>query len=230
MALKFEIDSLEGVDEKLQGEYTKGDDGKFRLSVDGIPDVTGLKRKVDELLNEKKTEAQKRKEAEDAKAATEEAARLEKAKKDGDFAAIEKSYKEKIAAIEAGQSSTVQTYTQMINKITSEAEAVKLAAAWAIDGSADALLPHIKGRLVTELVEGQAKIRVLDEQGKPSAASIQDLEKEIRAKSYLAPILRGSSASGGGHIHNGRSGGAAADTSKLSPIERINAARANITQ
>lgn len=63
MTLKFQLDSLEGVDESVAALYVeKG--GKFVLGIEGLPqheDVTGLKAKVEELLGEKKA----RREAED---------------------------------------------------------------------------------------------------------------------------------------------------------------------
>ena len=46
MALKLLLDSLDGVPEAQQALYTKSDDGKFKLDVDGIPppeDTKGLK-------------------------------------------------------------------------------------------------------------------------------------------------------------------------------------------
>ncbi|MCZ7176060.1 hypothetical protein NK362_24315, partial [Salmonella enterica] len=61
MTLKFQLDSLEGVDEATQAMYVeKG--GKYVLNIDGLPaqeDVTGLKAKVDELLGEKKAAEKK---------------------------------------------------------------------------------------------------------------------------------------------------------------------------
>jgi len=54
MKLKLVVDSLEGMDESIKALYEKGDDGKFHLTVDGLEDNTGLKKKAEELLNEKK--------------------------------------------------------------------------------------------------------------------------------------------------------------------------------
>ena len=51
MTLKFQLDSLEGVEESIQGLYVEKD-GKFVLGIEGLPqqeDVTGLKAKVEEL-------------------------------------------------------------------------------------------------------------------------------------------------------------------------------------
>lgn len=59
-------------------------------------DVSGLKKKVDELLAEKKAADSKRKEAEEAaRKAAEEAAR-----KSGDVGALEKSWADKFAAMQ----------------------------------------------------------------------------------------------------------------------------------
>ncbi|NNG62537.1 hypothetical protein HKD51_13290, partial [Pseudomonas fragi] len=52
MTLKFQLDTLEGVDETTQGMYVEKD-GKFVLNIEGLPqpeDVSGLKSKVQELL------------------------------------------------------------------------------------------------------------------------------------------------------------------------------------
>ena len=57
MALAFEVDALDGLDEPTQKLYTKTDAGKFRLQVTGVEppeQVAGLKTKNAELLKEKK--------------------------------------------------------------------------------------------------------------------------------------------------------------------------------
>lgn len=43
MPLKLSVESLEGLDEPLKALYAKQADGKFRLSVDGLEDTSGLK-------------------------------------------------------------------------------------------------------------------------------------------------------------------------------------------
>ena len=43
MGLKLIVDSLDGLDAPVAALYTKGEDGKFKLGVEGVPDVTGLK-------------------------------------------------------------------------------------------------------------------------------------------------------------------------------------------
>ena len=85
--LKYQIDASEaqGLDEVTQSLYEQQGDN-YVLRVDGLPkpqaeDVTGLKRKVDELLTEKKAAQQKALEAqEEAKREAE-----EKLKKANDY-------------------------------------------------------------------------------------------------------------------------------------------------
>lgn len=67
MALQFEVDSLDGVDESLQSLYTEHD-GKFRLAVDGLDPADELKGALS-------------KEREARKAATSRAEALEKAQR-----------------------------------------------------------------------------------------------------------------------------------------------------
>ena len=114
--LKYQLDSLEGLDEGARAFYEEKE-GKFQLKVDGIPqgeDVTGLKAKIDELLGEKKTEAEKRKQAEDvARKAAEEAAR-----KNGDVEALEKSWQEKLSKREQELLGTNQSQAELIKSLT----------------------------------------------------------------------------------------------------------------
>lgn len=43
MALKVEVENLDGIAESLHEHYTKGDDGTYRLDYEGAPDISGLK-------------------------------------------------------------------------------------------------------------------------------------------------------------------------------------------
>ncbi|UPK86794.1 hypothetical protein E5221_18185 [Pseudomonas sp. A2] len=55
MTLKFQLDSLEGVEESVAALYVEKD-GKFVLDIDGLPqqeDVTGLKAKVTNEVTDK---------------------------------------------------------------------------------------------------------------------------------------------------------------------------------
>ncbi|SIR84124.1 hypothetical protein SAMN05216509_5338 [Pseudomonas sp. B10] len=208
--LKFQLDTLEGVDEAVRALYTEKD-GKFVLGIEGLPqqeDVSGLKAKVDELLGEKKAAEKKAREAE-------EAARLEReelARKSGNVEELERSWTEKFTRREAELTGTLEqeraTLSGQIRDLTVGRTATDIASALAVQGSAKALLPHIERRLSVEQREGMPVVVVLDAQGKLSAATLDELKAEIANDAAFAPLIAGSKASGGGAGGAGGGGGA----------------------
>lgn len=209
--LKFQLDSLEGLDESQHALYTEKD-GKFFLNIEGLPqpeDVSGLKNKVNELLAEKKAAEKKAQEAADAaRKEAEEAAR-----KSGNVEALEKSWQEKYTRREAeliGQLETERNSLQsQIKSLTVGRTATDLAAELAIQGSAKALLPHIEKRLGMDIRDGKPTVVVLDASGNPSAATLDELKAEFTNDAAFAPLIVGSKASGGGAGGAGKGGGAA---------------------
>ncbi|WP_335944446.1 hypothetical protein [Pseudomonas sp. G166] len=209
--LKFQLDTLEGVDEAVRALYTEKD-GKFVLGIEGLPqqeDVTGLKAKVDELLGEKKAAEKARKDAE-------EQARLEReeaARKSGNVEELEKSWSEKYNRREAELNGMLEqergVLSTQIRDLTVGRTATDIASALAIPGSAKALLPHIERRLSVEQRDGKPVVVVLDQQGKLSAATLDELKAEFANDTAFAPLIAGSKASGGGASGAGGSGGAA---------------------
>lgn len=209
--LKFQLDTLEGVDEAVRALYTEKD-GKFVLGIEGLPqqeDVSGLKAKVDELLGEKKAAEKKAREAE-------EAARLEReelARKSGNVEELERSWSEKYSRREAELNGMLEqergTLSTQIRDLTVGRTATDIASALAIPGSAKALLPHIERRLSVEQRDGKPVVVVLDQQGKLSAATLDELKAEFANDTAFAPLIAGSKASGGGAAGAGGGGGAA---------------------
>lgn len=217
--LKYELENLDGVEESVKSLYEEKD-GKYVLKIEGIPQPQqhsdeGLRKKVDELLAEKKAEQQKRKEAEEQ--ARKEAE--ENARKNGNIEALEKSWGEKFTARETELLNEKQSLEAQVYKLTVGSKATELAAKLAVPGSDSVLLPHISNRLQVETVDGEIKIRVLDLQGKPSALSIEDLEKEFRANEAFKPLIRASNASGSG-ASGGQGGGATKKPSEMNQTER----------
>ena len=226
MALKYEIETIDGLDESVAALYEK-DGNKYRLIVDGLPedkDVAGLKAKNEELLN-------KRREALSRAESAEEAARLaaeEAARKGGDVAALEKSWQDKLARREAELLAQIERMGSSVTAMTVDAVASRLAADLAVEGSAPVLLPHIRARLAAEEREGQYITVVRDSDGKPSALSIDELKAELSNNPAFARVIAGSKASGGvsgGRPGVGGSGSAVEEMMKLPPVERMNAAR-----
>lgn len=205
--LKYQLDSLEGLDEGARAFYEEKD-GKFQLKVDGIPqgeDVSGLKAKVEELLAEKKSASQKAKEAEaEAKRIAEEAAR-----KNGDVEALEKSWNEKYSKREQELMSERDGLVGQIKELTVGRAATDLASELAIPGSAKALLPHIQSRLSMDIRDGKPSVVVMDANGKPSATTLAELKAEFASDPAFAPLIVGTHASGGGAGGAKPGGGAA---------------------
>ncbi|WHI46590.1 hypothetical protein [Microbulbifer sp. VAAF005] len=199
--LKYRLKTLEGLDEAVAAMYEKDGDG-YKLKVDGIPQGEGvaeLKAQVASLLEEKKAEAKK------AKDAAEEAAR-----KSGDVEALDNSWKEKLANRETELQAQIDALNGSITTMTVDNVAVSMANEIAVQGSADILVPHIKARLAAEQRDGQFVTVVKDGQGKPSAASLDDLKTEFANNPAFAPVILGSKASGGGAGGGGQGGGGAA--------------------
>tara|TARA_R110000782_G_C14819221_1_gene413874 strand:- start:25145 stop:25888 length:744 start_codon:yes stop_codon:yes gene_type:complete len=207
MALKYQLDSLDGVDESVKTLYTEKD-GKFVLGIEGLPqqeDVSGLKAKVDELLNEKKEATRKAKEAEDAAAkAAEEAAR-----KGGDTEALDKSWQEKYNKREQELQAQIDGLNGSVTNMTVDSVALQMASDLAVEGSAKVLLPHIKARLAVEQKDGKYVTAVRDAEGKPSASTLDDLKNEISSDPAFAHVVVGSKASGGGANGSKKGGGGA---------------------
>ena len=222
MGLKYEIDTLDGLDESVASLYAKAGD-KYRLAVDGLPDVAGLKAKNEELLG-------KRKDALSRAEAAEEAARLaaeEAARKSGDVAALEKSWQDKLSKREAELAAMLDANTKAITAMTVDATALRLASDLGGElGTTDVLLPHIARRLAVEQRDGVFVAAVRDVHGKPSAATIEELKKEFASNPAFARVIAGSKATGGGADGKpGVTNNAAAELMKLPPVERMIAAR-----
>lgn len=148
-------------------------------------------------------EAERRKQEHAARAANEKAA-----KQSGDVESLERSWSEKLAARESELASEVANLKTVIFAKTVGAEAINLAAKLALDGCAEGLEPHIRARLITEWHDGIPEVRVTGKDGRPSAMSLADLEKELKATPYLAPLIKGTQASGSGHKGQGAHGAA----------------------
>lgn len=210
MGLKYQLDTLDGLDDSVKSLYTEKE-GKFVLGIEGLPqpeDVSGLKSKVQELLDEKKAADKARKDAEEqARLDREEAAR-----KSGNVEELERSWTEKYNRREAELNGMLDqergTLGGQIRDLTVGRTATDIASALAVQGSAKALLPHIERRLGVEQRDGKPVVVVLDAQGKLSAATLDELKAEIANDAAFAPLIAGSKASGGGAGGAGGGGGA----------------------
>ncbi len=203
MTIQYKVseESFDTLDDSVKGLYSQGEDG-YTLNVDGVPkeDVSGLKRKIDELLTEKKTVQQKAMEAE-------ELARLEtaeKLRKANDFEQLYNS-SESERQKAADELATLKANLQQQQV---EGQASKVAASLTKDTArANLLSQQISSRL--SLVDGE--VRVLDTNGNLTVSSVEELTQSIKAEYPF--LVDGSQAAGGGAT-GGSSG--AGDTKQVS--------------
>ena len=198
---KVSAESFDSLDDSQKGLYSQGEDG-YTLNVEGVPkeDVTGLKRKIDELLTEKKTVQQKALEAEElAKIET-----AEKLKKANDYEQLYNS-SESERQKAADELATLKANLQQQQVAT---QASKVAGQLTKDTARAKLLSEqISSRL--SLVDGE--VRVLDANGNLTVSSVEELTQSIKTEYPF--LVDGSQAAGGGAT-GGSSG--AGDTKTVS--------------
>lgn len=205
MALKAILESLEGVNPDLAKEYKEVEqEGKksYVLDLEGayITDepVDALKRARDYEKKEASTARQKAKDA--AMAAEKLQEELDAMRRGaipkGDVEKLELSWKEKLQKIATEKDSEITAARGSLQKLLVDNVAQQIAAK--ISNAPELILPHVKARLVAELTSDGYVTRVLDREGKASALSIEELQKDITNDKRFAPIIIGSKASGGG--------------------------------
>lgn len=200
MALKYEVDTLDGVDDLVKDAYEKRGE-KYVLKIEGMP-------QIDNTLADRiaKLEANNRDLLGEKKAAKDEAekARIEAAKKGGDIEALENSWKEKLHNTETAKNQEVDQYKKMVSGLTVGAAAATIAAD-VFGANAELMMHHVNNRLGYDIVDGVPVVRVLSESGAPSALSIDELKAEFKASAKFAPFVVATRASGAGA--HGQAGG-----------------------
>ena len=201
MALKKKItkDAYAKLSDALKAEYIEDGD-EYKLDVEGEEDVGKLKRAKDREVEARK-EATKRAEEAEAKLAEIEG---NDARKRGDIATIEKSWKEKLDTANAASQDKINKLTAHTTKTLVDNVAMSIASQ--ISTSPTLILPHIRARLTADFDGDEPKTRVLDKDGKPSALTTDELSAEMRANPDFAAIIRASKASGGAGGNNGGAG------------------------
>lgn len=218
MGLKAVLENLDGLDDSLKTNYVEKD-GKFYLDLDGVdehPAVGALKRAKDHEKTLRQTVEGKLREAEDKVGELEgtvEELRTGAIPK-GDVEALKKSYTDKAADQQAKFDEKYGKLQRQIEKVMLDSKALEMATE--ISTAPQLLIPHIRSRLKLEEADGELVVQVVDIAGKPSAASLDDLKKEMLQNKTFAPILIGSKAHGGGA--GGGSGGGGASSKKLSDM------------
>lgn len=202
MALQYEVEDVSELDEGVQSLYEKGENGKYRLQVEGIDDGAELKEALRKEREDRKTAKEKLKALEDEKREAEQAAeqaRLESAKKNGDVEALEKSWQEKLDSQLAEKDQELEKFRGMVSGLT-VGQTAALVSADVFGEHAELMQHHVESRLTYELTNEGPQVRVLDPEGKMSAMGVEDLKKEFKGNKKFAPFVVGTKASGpGGH-------------------------------
>lgn len=218
MALKKKLSKAEydKLSEHIKSEYIEDGDG-FRLDIDGDEDTGALKRAKDR-------EAQLRRDAEaQLREAREELDRIngDDARKKGDIATLEKSWQKKLDDQKADYETRVGKLTAHTTKTLVDNVAAQICGK--ISTVPSLLMPHVKARLQADF-EGDVPVtRVLDKDGKPSAATIDELAAEFVANKEFSSIIVATKASGGATkpTTTTSNGGAGPDVdlSKMNPAQ-----------
>jgi len=201
------------------------DPAEFKRVQDALNTLT----EENQLLKTKHGEAEKHKK-EQERIAKENA--LKAAKAGGDIEALEKSWGEKYTQREQELSGELTGYRGMVEELTAGSTASDICNKIAMEGCAPALMPHVRSRLKSEIVDGKPVTRVLDAQGKISAMTPDDLIKELKAVPYLAPLILGSKANGAGSPGGQGQGGGGTITraqfAAMSPADQSKAVAAKM--
>lgn len=197
------------------------DDVRDTNATDNTIDYAAIQAEIERLKqHNEKLIGEKRQRDEAARQAQAERERIEQeaAKKNGDYEALEKSYQEKLQARENELNELYkQRDAQSIN-----GESQRLASQLADTPTNQRLLQRfIKDRL--SVVDGQVK--VVDEQGQPSASTIDDLAHEFRTSGIYDSLLTGTRGSGTGGNGTGSKG--AKPVSEYTEAEMVQLAQTN---
>lgn len=128
-----------------------------------------------------------------------------------DITVIEKSHQDKYNKDTTELKNKLADKDRYIESQLIDSVALKMATDLAGD-NAGILTPHIKTRLKIEHNEGGSPLtRVLDKDGKPSALSVSDLQKEFSENPQYKVLVIATKGSGGGAAgsNTGAGGGAA---------------------
>lgn len=135
-----------------------------------------------------------------------------------DINVLEKSWKDKLETETGALKGQLGDRDRFINTLMVDNVAQAMATELAGD-NAQILLPHIRTRLKVEHVEGGNPLtRVLDKDGKASAASVEDLKKEFSEDKRFSVVVIGTKASGGAGGGGGRPAGGGGGEKKFGQL------------
>lgn len=202
---KAEYDAL---DDAAKALYKVMADGRYKLSLaddDRDEQVSHLTQKKG-IAEEHRSNAEK-KVAELQAKIDELSAKIDgKSRETGDVAALDASWTTKYTTLETESNNKIAALQSSLDGLLINGVAQKMASE--ICTAPDLLAPVIASRLRVELVDGKHVTRVVDAEGKLSALSVADLQKEIAGKKEYASVIIAGKGSGGGSRGGQQRGGA----------------------
>jgi hypothetical protein len=226
MALKRKITKEEHatLPDVLKSEY-KAEGDAFILEVDD-PAFAALKAEKEAAAARAAKAEKDLKDKTDAEEAAAVKAREDAARAAGDVAALEKSWKDKRDADVAAEATKTAATTAALRALLVDTQAQKMADE--ISTVPALMIDKIKNRMTVEVVDGVPLLRVLSTDGKPSALSVADLQKEFLDNPDYKAIIKGSRSSGGGAGGSGEGGGAGhKKLSEMTGLEEVAFAKAH---
>jgi hypothetical protein len=226
MALKRKITKEEhaALSDVLKSEY-KAEGDAFILEVDD-PAFAALKAEKEEERKKREKAEADLKAINDAKVEADRKAAEDAARAAGDVAALEKSWKDKRDADVAAEAAKTVATTAALRALLVDTQAQKMADE--ISTVPALMIDKIKNRMTVEVVDGVPLLRVLSTDGKPSALSVADLQKEFLDNPDYKAIIKGSRSSGGGAGGSGEGGGAGhKKLSEMTGLEEVAFAKAH---
>lgn len=205
MALKRKIDkaAYDALPDVIKAEY-KASGGDYVLDTDDAAELVAARDREKEARRLAEKEAKEAKDALDA-------LKDKKSRDDGDIEALENSYKAKLTAAEkrANDLDAALNNERKDRYVTAEAD--RIAKRFTVPGL---MRDQIAKRLQVEIHDGKPLVRVLDKEGKPSANSVADLEKELVDNPEFKAIVIASKATGSAGEGAKRPGGSAPNFSQ----------------
>lgn len=196
----------------------------FALDLDGDEDTGALKRALDRLRVENKENKDL------VSKLTKQIEELDNndARKRGDIATLERSWKEKLDVQKKESDDKISVYQKIAKSNIVDSAVSSIANKFK---TPSLIAQALKSRLDVDFADEKASIRVLDKEGNVSALSISDLEKEFLENKEYSSIIIGSKAAGSASsVPSSTTGGSATsekvDLTKLSPVELANYVKA----
>jgi len=199
MALKRKVskEEYEKLSDLLKGEYVEKD-GDYVISLDGDDELR--RAKDNEVKNHGETKEALRKLREDMAKLTDNTSR-----RTGDVEALDKSWAEKFNTMQTELQGQVNQSNSLVVNTLRDLTTSEIANK--ISNAPSLMKKILADRIAIEIDGEKPSIRVLGLDGKPSAMSLDDLQKEIVANKEYAPIIVTSKASGGAKPVNGNVAG-----------------------